>query len=573
MAQSSGVTDAAGTGPNHPAERRRGWWTDTVGYQIYIRSFADSNGDGVGDLAGITDHLGYLELIGVQTIWITPFYPSPMADAGYDVSDPRDVDPAFGTLADFDLLVERAHRHGLKVVIDLVPNHTSSAHPWFQAALAAGPGSPERDRYLFREGLGDLGDRPPNNWGSIFGGPSWTRVPDGQWYLHLFDSAQPDLNWRNTDVQQDLGLTLRFWLARGVDGFRIDVAHGMSKPEGLPSAPDGHPAAFDRQAYDRAAAEASRAQAHELEDLAGQDGGVVPISLGGRDPRFDDDGVHEVHRLIRSVVDEFSDRMTVGEVWVDEDRFAAYIRPDELHQAFAFSILEAPFDATAYREAITASLASARAVGSLPVWTLSNHDKFRTVTRFGGGQIGFDRARAALLMELALPGSVYLYNGEELGLPSIDIPDDALQDPTWVRSGFTERGRDNCRLPLPWEGSEAPYGFSSTARTWLPAPPEYAALTVERQLEDPDSTLNLVRIGLELRAGRPEFAGDEVEWYGAPADCFAFRRVGGGLICVLNSGEAPVMLPPGDLLLASAAVRSDGLLPGNAAAGLVPQSR
>lgn len=546
------------------------WWIDTVGYQIYIRSFADSNGDGVGDLAGITQHLGYLELLGIQTLWITPFYPSPMADAGYDVSDPRDVDPAFGTLADFDVLVDQAHQHGLKVVIDLVPNHTSSAHPWFQAALAAGPGSPERDRYLFRDGTGPAGDLPPNNWASIFGGPSWTRVPDGQWYLHLFDSAQPDLNWRNAEVHTDLRTTLRFWLARGVDGFRIDVAHGMAKPEGLPSAPDGHPAAFDRVAYERAASAAAVEQEHELEDLAGQDGGVVPISQGGRDPRFDDDGVHEVHRFIRSVVDEYENRMTVGEVWVERDRFAAYIRPDELHQAFAFSILEAAFDADEYREAITSSLASAKAVGSLPVWTLSNHDKFRTVTRFGGGEIGLRRARAALLMELALPGSVYLYNGEELGLPSIDIPDEALQDPTWVRSGFTERGRDNCRLPLPWEGSEAPYGFSTSARTWLPVPPEYAPLTVEIQLEDASSTLNLVRAALELRAQRPEFAGDEVEWYGAPDHCFAFRRIGGGLVCVLNSGETPVSLPPGELLLASAPLDSEGLLPGNAAAWLVP---
>ncbi|QNK80494.1 glycoside hydrolase family 13 protein [Nakamurella sp. PAMC28650] len=561
MANFSGVSTASGKTP---------WWIDTVGYQIYIRSFADSNGDGVGDLAGITDHLGYLELLGIRTIWITPFYPSPMADAGYDVSDPRDVDPAFGTLADFDVLVDKAHLRGLKVVIDLVPNHTSSAHPWFQAALTAGPGSAQRDRYLFRDGSGPAGERPPNNWASIFGGPSWTRVADGQWYLHLFDAAQPDLNWRNVDVREDLRVTLKFWLDRGVDGFRIDVAHGMSKPEGLPDAPDGHPAAFDREAYDRAASEAARADDHELEDLAGQDGGVVPISQGGRDPRFDDDGVHEVHRFIRGVVEDYRDRMTVGEVWVDEDRFAAYIRPDELHQAFAFPILEAAFDANEYRSAITSSLASARAVGSLPVWTLSNHDKFRTVTRFGGGQIGLARARAAMLMELALPGAVYLYNGEELGLPSIDIPDDALQDPTWVRSGFTERGRDNCRLPLPWEGPEAPYGFSTSVRTWLPVPPEYAPLTVENQLEDAHSTLNLVRTGLELRATRPEFAGDEIEWYGAPENCFAFRRRDGGLVCVLNSGDTPVVLPPGDLLLASAALDSDGLLPGSAAAWLVP---
>ncbi|WP_090482931.1 glycoside hydrolase family 13 protein [Nakamurella panacisegetis] len=567
MAKSSAVTTEAGQRPTG-----RSWWTDTVGYQIYIRSFADSNGDGIGDLAGITDHLGYLELLGVETIWITPFYPSPMADAGYDVSDPRGVDPSFGTLDDFDTLVRRAHEHRLKVVIDLVPNHTSSAHPWFQAALAAPPGSPERARYLFRDGTGADGSEPPNNWGSIFGGPAWTRVPDGQWYLHLFAPEQPDLNWRNPEVHADLERTLTFWLDRGVDGFRIDVAHGMSKPEGLPDAPAGHPSAFDRSGYERAARAAADADVHQLQDLSGQDGGVVPISEGGRDPRFDHEDVHDIHRFIRSVVDRYPDRMTVGEIWVGDSSFAAYIRPDELHQAFNFAILESAFDATELRDAVTRSLAAAASVDAVPVWTLSNHDKFRTVTRFGGGQVGLDRSRAALLMELALPGSCYLYNGEELGLASIDIPDEALRDPTWVRSGYTERGRDNCRLPLPWEGTQTPYGFSTTVDTWLPVPDEYGLVTVENQLEDPRSTLSLVRKALELRSTRPEFSGDAVDWYGAPEDCFAFRRRGGGLICVLNSGAVPVVLPPGDLLLSSAELTDEGLLPGNAAAWLVPKS-
>lgn len=551
---------------------RTPWWAETVGYQIYIRSFADSNGDGIGDLKGITDHLGYLELLGVQTIWITPFYPSPMADAGYDVSDPRNIDPMFGTLADFDELVAAAHRHHLRVLIDLVPNHTSSEHPWFQQALASPHHSPERRRYHFSEGTGEDGQHPPNNWASIFGGPAWTRVPDGQWYLHIFDTAQPDLNWQNSEVHDDLRVTLEFWLDRGVDGFRIDVAHGMAKPPELPDAPKGG-AAFDRKAFEQAAVEAARhAEPTTVEDLAGQDGGVVPIAHGGKDPRFDHDDVHDIHRFIRSVVDRYGDRMTVGEVWVDDDaRFSDYIRPDELHQAFNFAILEASFDAEEFRTAIIGSLAATAVVGRLPVWTLSNHDKFRAVTRFGGGELGRARARAAMLVELALPGSVYLYNGEELGLPSIDIPDAALQDPTWIRSGFTERGRDNCRLPIPWEGTVAPFGFSSTDRTWLPIPQEYGALTVEAQLEDPTSTLNLIRRALELRSGRPEFTGDEIEWYGAPPNCFAFQRRNGGLICVLNTGEAPVLLPPGDLLLATDQLGADGRLPGNASAWLVPK--
>ncbi len=557
--------------PGALAAQPRQWWSDTVGYQIYIRSFADATGDGVGDMQGIISRLGYLELLGVETVWITPFYPSPMADAGYDVADPRDVEPAFGTLTDFDELLREAHGRGLRVVIDLVPNHTSSAHPWFQAAIAAAPGSPERNRYLFRDGSGPDGSEPPNNWASIFGGPAWTRVPDGQWYLHIFDTQQPDLNWRSPDVHADLRDTLKFWLDRGVDGFRIDVAHGMSKPDGLPDAPPGG-AAFDRRDFERAVAEA--AVEHEMStglvDLAGSDGGVVPIAHGGRDPRFDDDGVHDVHRFIRSVLDEHPDRMTIGEVWVDDDRrFADYIRPDELHQAFNFAILEAPFDAVAIRRAIDSSLASTAAVGSLPVWTLSNHDKIRPVTRFGGGAVGEARARAILLVELALPGAVYLYNGEELGLPSIDVPDEALQDPTWVRSGFTERGRDNCRLPMPWTGDAAPYGFSSTTETWLPIPTEYAALTAQRQLDDPDSTLNLVRKALQLRASRPEIRGDEIDWYGAPAGCCAFQRRDGGVICVLNAGDQPVPLPAGELLLASAALVDDEL-PANAAAWLIP---
>ena len=550
-----------------PARQPRQWWAETVGYQIYIRSFADASGDGLGDMRGIIDHLGYLELLGVQTVWITPFYPSPMADAGYDVADPRDVEPAFGTLSDFDELLGAAHRRGMRVIIDLVPNHTSSAHPWFQAALAAGPGSPERDRYLFRDGRGPGGNEPPNNWASIFGGPAWTRVPDGQWYLHIFDTAQPDLNWRSADVHDDLRATLEFWLGRGVDGFRIDVAHGMAKPAGLPDAPPGG-AAFDRRDFELAAAAA--AVEHEKstgpEDLAGSDGGVVPIAHGGRDPRFDDDGVHDVHRFIRSVLDQHPGRMTVGEVWVDDDqRFADYIRPDELHQAFNFAILESPFDTVALREAIESSLASTAAVGSLPVWTLSNHDKIRPVTRFGGGEVGEARARALLLVELALPGAVYLYNGEELGLPSIDVPDEALQDPTWVRSGFTERGRDNCRLPVPWSGEVAPYGFSPRADTWLPVPAEYGTLTVERQLEDPGSTLNLVRRAVELRGTRPEIRGDEIDWYGGPADCFAFQRREGGLICVLNAGDTAVPLPAGELLLTSGALVDDELPPDTAA--------
>ncbi|WP_374213373.1 glycoside hydrolase family 13 protein [Crossiella sp. SN42] len=512
------------------------WWRDSVFYQVYVRSFADSDGDGVGDLEGIRSRLGYLELLGVDALWLTPFYRSPMADHGYDVADPRDVDPLFGDLAAFDRLVADAHAQNIKVTVDLVPNHSSEAHEWFQAALVSGRGSPERERYIFRDGRGPDGAEPPNNWPSIFGGPAWTRVPDGQWYLHLFAPEQPDLNWQHPEVWADLERTLRFWLDRGVDGFRIDVAHGMAKPDGLP---DMNP-----------------------EDMPG------PHLLfdNNRDPRFDNDGVHDIHRMIRKVLDEYPGRMAVGEIWVqDDERMSRYVRQDELHLGFNFRLVETDFDADSVRGAIDHSLAAVREVGALPTWTLSNHDVIRHVTRYGGGELGVKRARAMTLVELALPGVVYLYNGEELGLPNVELPDWALQDPSWERSGHTERGRDGCRVPMPWEGEESPFGFSPGEHTWLPMPPEWAALTVEAQLEDPASMLSLYRQALELRKTHPAISGEEVEWYGAPAGCFAFRRKPGGLICALNTSGALVPLPPGEVLLASGPLAGEQLPPDTAA--------
>lgn len=542
-----------------PVTAETDWATTAIGYQVYVRSFADSNGDGMGDLRGVTEHLGYLELLGIDVIWLNPFYVSPMADAGYDVADPRDVDPMFGTLAEFDELVTAAHRAGIRIVIDLVPNHSSDQHVWFQQGLDAGPGSPERERYIFRDGRGDDGDQPPNNWNSIFGGPAWTRVADGQWYLHIFAPEQPDLNWDNPEVQADLAETLRFWIDRGVDGFRIDVAHGMAKPEGLPDAAPGSDALGATGII----------VPDNLSETADEGGTVVPIG-GIDDPRFDNDGVHEIHRMIRRVLDEYPGVVSLGEVWVaDPERWSRYIRNDELHQAFDFSLVESPYTATDLQAAITKGLAASASVGKVPVWTLSNHDVPRPVTRYGDGPIGVERARALLLVELALPGSVFIYNGEELGLPNAHVPDDKLQDPTWKRSGHTERGRDGCRIPLPWEGEEPPFAFSTNADTWLPMPADYAEYTVERQLDDPDSTLNLLRRAIELRAEHPAFSGHEISWYGAPADCLAFRRDGGGLVCALNAGDSPIDLPPGEVLLASAPL-VDGRLAANSAVWLTP---
>lgn len=512
------------------------WWSDAVFYQVYPRSFADSNGDGVGDLDGVTTKLDYLAGLGVDALWLNPVMVSPMVDHGYDVADPRDVDPLFGGVDALDRLLAAAHARDIRVTMDLVPNHTSSAHPWFVEALAD---RDRRDRYIFRDGVGPDGDQPPNNWVSVFGGPAWTRVtaPDGtpgQWYLHLFDAAQPDLNWVNPEVFEDLDKTLRFWLDRGVDGFRIDVAHGMAKPFELPDMPVAQAA-------------------------------LMPNS--DDDPRFDNDSVHDIHRFIRSVFDDYPGAVAIGEVWVyGNERFARYLRPDELHLGFNFRLLQADFDAAEIRHAIGNAMAAAAIEGATPTWTLSNHDVEREVSRYGGGAIGLARARAMALVMLALPGAVFIYNGEELGLPNVDLPDEVLQDPVWERSGHTKRGRDGCRVPMPWSGAAAPFGFSTTADTWLPVPAQWAALTVERQLGDPASTLQLYRRAVQLRSSRPEFDGSGIEWL----DAATFRRPG-GLVCAVNTGSTPLPLPAGEVLLASGPLL-DGMLGPSTAAWLVPSA-
>ncbi|MGH3835109.1 MAG: glycoside hydrolase family 13 protein [Pseudonocardiaceae bacterium] len=522
------------------------WWHDAVVYQVYVRSFADANGDGVGDLDGVRSRLGYLELLGVDALWLTPFFRSPMVDHGYDVSDPRDVDPLFGDLDAFDRLVVDAHQHGLRVIVDLVPNHTSDRHEWFQAAVAAPPGSPERARYVFRDGSGLRGSQPPNNWTSTFGGPAWTRLPSGdhgggQWYLHLFAPEQPDLNWENPEVSADLERTLRFWLDRGADGFRIDVAHGMAKPAGLPDMPQ------------------------PIETCPGLLGTDIA------DPRFDADGVHDIHRMIRKVLDEYPARVAVGEIWVTDDAaFARYIRPDELHLGFNFRLLEADFDAGSVRAAIEHSLVAVQDSPAPATWTISNHDVVRPVTRYGGGEVGLRRARAMALVQLALPGSAYVYNGDELGLPNVELPDWALQDPVWKRSGRTQRGRDGCRVPLPWEGNNPPYGFTDTPGSWLPMPGGWADRAVAAQLEDPGSTLSLYRQALQLRREHEAFAGTELLWYGSPPGCFAFLRKEGGLVCALNASDMQVPLPIGQVLLASGPLSYAGdALPPDTAVWLV----
>ncbi|MEP9362234.1 glycoside hydrolase family 13 protein [Nocardioides sp. CN2-186] len=514
------------------------WWRDAVTYQIYPRSFADANGDGIGDLPGITARLPHLRDLGVDALWLSPFYTSPQHDHGYDVADYCDVDPLFGTLADADDLIGTAHDLGLKVIVDLVPNHTSNEHVWFQAALAAAPGSPERERYMFRDSPAGAPGTPPNNWQSVFGGPAWTQVEDGQWYLHLFDSSQPDLNWRNPEIGDMFVDVLRFWLDRGVDGFRVDVAHGLFKEEGLRD-----------EVVTPAPAPDSMVQVPTLDQ-----------------PMWDQPEVHDVYRRWHQVLAEYDgDRMDVAEAWTPTaESMARYIRPDEFSQSFNFAWLLAPWSAKAFAEVITGTLDAVRPVGASPTWVLSNHDVERHPTRYGGGALGLARAKAATMTMLALPGSSYLYQGEELGLEQVEVEPEFRQDPSWFRTG--EPGRDGCRVPIPWSGTTAPYGFGpGTGQPWIPQPADWAGVTVEAEQGDPDSTLSFYRTALAVRRTFATTAGAEIEMLDLGADVLAFRR--GPVTVVLNCGTEPVALPDGEIRLASGPVTDE--LPADTAVWLV----
>ncbi|MFB7736800.1 glycoside hydrolase family 13 protein [Streptomyces sp. NPDC056112] len=536
------------------SSRNPDWWRQAVVYQVYPRSFADFDGDGLGDLRGITGRLPHLAALGVDAVWLSPFYPSELADGGYDVADHRDVDPRLGTLDDFAALTAEAHRLGLKVIADLVPNHTSHRHPWFQEALRAGPGSPARDRYVFRDGRGAHGELPPTDWQSVFGGSAWRRVPDGQWYLHLFASEQPDLNWGSAEVRADFRTTLRFWADRGVDGFRVDVAHALAKD-------------LDEPLRDVGA-------------IGATGEGALPLVPPGSHPYYDRDEVHEIYRDWRRILDSYSPpRTAVAEAWVPGHRRALYARPDELGQAFNFEYLQTGWDAGRLRQVITESLATARAAGASATWVLSNHDVVRHASRLtlppgtdenawllSGGRApavdeaaGLRRARAATLLMLALPGSAYLYQGEELGLPEVaDLPAEVLQDPVWEQTGRARKGRDGCRVPLPWTTTGASYGFGPGA-AWLPQPPCFAAYAVEAQEGVEGSTLELYRSALRLR--RKLLEGESLTWVeGGPAGVLAFAR-SGGRRCVTNLSGRAVPLPPGEVLLSSSPLTGRRLAP------------
>jgi len=549
------------------------WWRQASVYQIYPRSFADSNGDGIGDLKGITAKVPYLKTLGIDAVWLSPFYPSALADGGYDVDDYRNVDPRLGTLEDFDGMAQALHDAGLKLIVDIVPNHSSDRHEWFQEALAAPKGSPARDRYVFRDGLGDNGELPPSDWVSVFGGPAWERVtePDGapgQWYMHIFAKEQPDLNWDNREVREDFLTTLRFWSDRGVDGFRIDVAHALTKnlEETLPSTAD------------------LEAQGEAL-------------YLEGRHPYWDRDEVHGIYAEWRKVFNEYTPpRTAVAEAWVHADRRARYASPEGLGQAFNFDLLQADFDAGQFRKTITKNLAEAEASGASSTWVFSNHDVVRHATRYGlpasedsaggimagqagkqwlvaGGrqedvdaELGLRRARAASLLMFALPGSAYLYQGEELGLQEVgcEIADADRQDPAFFRNKGVEIGRDGCRVPLPWTSVGSSFGFGPGG-SHLPQPEWFGGSSVEAQEAEEDSTLSLYRRALALRSELQ--TAEALEWLETGRDdVVAFRRPN-GWTSVTNFGAEPFKLPAGEVLVSSSPLEA-GLLPGAATAWL-----
>ena len=531
-------------------------------YQIYPRSFADGNGDGMGDLKGITEKLPHLAELGVDAIWCSPFFKSPQKDAGYDVSDYKDIDPLFGTLDDFDALVSASKKLGIKVIVDLVPNHSSDQHELFQAALAAPEGSAERAMYIFRDGKGKNGELPPNNWPSVFGGNAWTRItnPDGtpgQWYLHIFDSSQPDFDWTNPWVRERFLEILRFWLDRGVDGFRVDVAHGLSKAPGLPD--------FRRdEAYWN-----------------------TPAEVRPDNPYFGHDGVHEIYREWHKLLEEYpGERILCAEAFVEPlTKMAKWVRPDEMQQAFNFPFLVTRWNGEQMRQVIKDSISAFHAVGAPSTWVLSNHDQIRHATRLaldpnaktadritGIGPLtqpkpdvalGLKRGRAASAMMLALPGVTYMYQGEELGLPeAVDIPDDKRQDPTFFRTAGQSYGRDGCRVPIPWEADATNFGFGPAGEPWLPQPAIYRDYARDLQEGDPSSTLELYKSALAIRKNRALGEG-ELEWIeGTPENVLGFRN--GDVSVFINYSTENFTLPEGEIILDSADSSAGVLAPASA---------
>jgi len=516
------------------------WWRNAVVYQVYPRSFADANGDGTGDVEGIRSRIPYLARLGVDAIWMNPWYPSPLLDGGYDVADYRSIAPMYGCLDDAQALIKDAHSAGIRVIVDLVPNHTSWDHEWFVEALATAPGSPARDRYIFREGKGTNGELPPTNWSSVFGGPAWSRCDDGQWYLHLFDISQPDLNWHHPEVRAEFCDIFRFWIDLGVDGFRVDVAHGLIKDLSFPDL-----------------------------DLASE---ILTVGHIDNHPHWDRDEVHDIIREWRAVLNEKEaeynkDLMMVAEAWVKAESVPLYLRPDEYHQSFNFDFVGCPWDVDQMRSSIARALVDAASVGSSATWVLSNHDVLRHPTRYGlpagtdyqewlmtgptelcDQELGTQRGLAVIMMLLALPGSTYIYQGEELGLHEVpDLPHDVLDDPVWRRSENTRKGRDGCRVPIPWTQTGPSFGFGEST-PWLPQPAHFGDQSVEAQDGVDGSVLELYRSALALRSAQWVECGD-LTWLNVDSNAIAFER--NGYASITNFGDSNIALPPGEVMLTS----------------------
>jgi len=521
------------------------WWRSGVIYQIYPRSFADGNGDGIGDLPGITQRLPELVELGIDAVWFSPFFKSPQKDAGYDVSDYKDIDPLFGTLADFDAMLAKAAELGIRVIVDLVPNHSSDQHPLFQKALAAKPGSAERDMYMFRDGKGKQGELPPNNWESVFGGPAWTRITEpsgepGQWYLHIFDSSQPDFNWNNPAVAEEFDSVLRFWLDRGAAGFRIDVAHGMIKADGLPDVIENN--------------STMTGVSKDLEDY--------------QHPFWGQDGVHAINRRFRKVLDEYEDRAMCAEAWLPKiDKMALWVRPGEYHQTFNFGMMDTEWSREGYTKVVDDSLAAFGGVGAPSTWVLSNHDTIRHITRMSylkdlpkqGDGIGPDYpqpdeargqriGRAASAFMLGLPGGAYVYQGEELGLPEhTTLEGKYRQDPTFFRTKGERVGRDGCRVPLPWEPEAPAFGFNLTGKAWLPQPDGYRSYARSTQRGQAGSTLELYKRLLKLRREHGLGHG-KFSWAPQHSGETSLAYRNNDVLVVTNFGGSAIALPAGELL-------------------------
>ena len=472
------------------------WWQRSVVYQVYPRSFKDTNADGIGDLNGVIEKLDYLQALGIQAIWLSPFYPSPMVDFGYDVADYCDVDPMFGNLSDFDRLVAETHQRGMRIIIDWVPNHTSDQHRWFSESRSSRD-NPKRDWYIWRD--------QPNNWGSVFGGPAWTLDPaTGQYYLHQFVKEQPELNWRNPALREAMFDTLRFWLKRGVDGFRMDVIGMILKDKELRDNPPNPHA----------------------------DPNLPVNDLFGRllsTYNMDQDEVHDIIRDIRAVLDEYDERCGIGELWGELPRWVRYYgqNGDELQLPFNFRLMWEPWQASAMRRSVD-ELEAALPAFAWPNYVLGNHDQPRLASRFGGQS----QARVAAMMLLTLRGTPTLYYGDELGMENGHIPPEKVQDPQGKNLGY-ERTRDVTRTPMQWD--QSPFAGFSQVEPWLPVSADFTARNVEFQSQDPSSMLNLYKNLLQMRRETPAlYGGDYLPIDIDTSNCFVYKRKADGQVRIIT---------------------------------------